>query len=86
MQSILDGAALGVVHRVEGYDPAVVEGNHGIENEVCVTAGWVLVEMHVIDWAKTQREDPVLNTVLNWLEAQKKTDPKTLLGEHAPSK
>ena len=37
------------------------------------------------DWAKTQREDPVLNTVLDWLEAQKKTDLKTLLGEHASS-
>ena len=37
------------------------------------------------DWAKAQREDPVLNAVLNWLEAQKKTDLKTLLGEHASS-
>ena len=41
--------------------------------------------MHVMDWAKTQREDPVLNAVLDWLEAQKKMDPKTLLGEHASS-
>ena len=41
--------------------------------------------MHVTDWAKTHREDPVLNTVLDWLEAQKKTDLKTLLGEHASS-
>ena len=41
--------------------------------------------MHVTDWAKTQREDPVLNAVLDWLEAQKKTDLKTLLGEHASS-
>ena len=37
------------------------------------------------DWAKTQREDPVLNAVLDWLEAQKKMDLKTLLGEHASS-
>ena len=36
-------------------------------------------EMYVTDWAKTWREGPVLNTVLNWLEAQKKTDLKTLL-------
>ena len=57
-----------------------------MEKEVCVTAGQVLVEMHVTDWAETQREDPVLNTVLDWLEAQKKTDLKTLLGEHASSK
>ena len=42
--------------------------------------------MHMTDWAKTQREDPVLDAVLNWLEAQKKTDLKTLLGDHAFSK
>ena len=50
-----------------------------------VAAGWVLVEMHVPDWAKTQRKDSVLNAVLDWLEAQKKTDLKTLFGEHASS-
>ena len=53
--------------------------------EVYVAAGWVLFEMHMTDWARAQREDPVLNTVMNWLEAQKKTDLKTLLGEHASS-
>ena len=42
--------------------------------------------MHVTNWAEAQREDPVLNTVLNWLEAQNKTDLKTLLWEHASSK
>ena len=52
---------------------------------MCVTAGQVLVEMHVTDWAKRQREDPVLSAVLDWLEAQKKMDLKTLLGEHASS-
>ena len=36
-------------------------------------------------WSETQREDPVLDAVLNWLETQKKTDLKTLLGEHASS-
>ena len=35
------------------------------------------------DWAEAQREDSLLSTVLDWLEAQKKTDMKTLLGEHA---
>ena len=85
MQSILDGVSLGATHRAEGYDHAVVEGDYSLEKEVCVTAGWVLVEMHMTDWAKTQREDPVLNAVLDWLEAQKKTDLKTLLGEHASS-
>ena len=85
MQSILEGVSLGAAHRAEGYKPAVVEGDHGLEKEVCVTAGQVLVEMHMTGWAKTQREDPVLNAVLDWLEAQKKTNLKTLLGEHTSS-
>ena len=69
MQSVLDGVSLDATHRVEGHDPAVVAGNHGLEKEICVTMGWVLVEIHMTDWAKTQREDPVLNAVLDWLEA-----------------
>ena len=86
MQSILEyGVSLVAIYREEAHDPAVVEGDYGLEKEVCVITGWVLVEMHVTDWAKTQREDPVLNAVLDWLEAQKKTDLKTLLGEHASS-
>ena len=36
--SILDRVALGATHRAEGYNPAVVEGNHGVEKEVHVTA------------------------------------------------
>ena len=39
MQSILDGVTLGTTQRVEGDDPAMVEGDHNIEKEVCVTAG-----------------------------------------------
>ena len=54
MQSVLDGVTLGPTHRAEDYDPAMVEGDHGIEKEVCVAAGWVLVEMHMTDWAETQ--------------------------------
>ena len=42
--------------------------------------------MHMINQAEAQREDPVLSTVLDWLEAQKMTDLKTLLGEHASGK
>ena len=41
--------------------------------------------MHVTDWATTQKEDPELDAVLHWLEAKKKTDLRTLLGEHASS-
>ena len=85
MQSILDGVALGMAHRVEGHNPLVVEGDHNVEKEVCVTTRQVKVEMHVTHWAAAQKEDPVLNAMLNWLGAQKKTDLRTLLGEHASS-
>ena len=83
MQSILDGVTLGAMQRAEGDDPAMVEGDHEIEKEVCVATGQVLVEMHVTNWAAAQREDPKLDAVLHWLEAKKKTDLRTLLGEHA---
>ena len=39
MQSVLDGVTLGATQRAEGDDPAMVEGDHEIEKEVCVTAG-----------------------------------------------
>ena len=41
--------------------------------------------MHMINWAAAQKEDLVLNVILNWLEAQKKTNLRMLLGEHASS-
>ena len=31
VQSILDGVTQGAAHRAASYDPAVVEGDHGIE-------------------------------------------------------
>ena len=55
MRSILDGVTLGATHRAEGYDLAVVKVDHGIEKEVSITTGQVLVEMHMPDWAKTKR-------------------------------
>ena len=42
--------------------------------------------MHVTNWAASQREDPELDAALCWLEAKKKMDLRTLLGEHASSK
>ena len=80
MQSILDGVTLGAIQRAEGDDSAMVEGDHDIEKEVCVAAWRVLVEMHVTNWATAQREDPKLDAVLNWLEAKKNNDLRTLLG------
>ena len=41
--------------------------------------------MHVTNWATAQKEDPELDAVLQWLEAKKKTDLRTLLGEHTSS-
>ena len=68
-RSVLDGITLGATQRVECQDPAVVEGDHDVEKEVCVTAGWVLVQIHVTDWTEAQIEDSVLTAVLEWLEA-----------------
>ena len=86
VQSILDGVTLGMPHRAEGHDCSVVEGDHDIEKEVHVATGWVQIKMHVTILATAQIEDPVLNAVLSWLGAQKKTLLRTLLGEHASSK
>ena len=85
MQAILDGAALGASQRAEGEVPTVIKGNQEREKEVQVTAGQVLVEMHVTNWAATQKEDPKLDAVLQWLESKKKTDLRTLLREHTLS-
>ena len=85
VKSILDGVAIGEVYWAEVYDSAMVESDHHLEQEVHVAAGCTLVQMHVTDWAKAQREDPVLSAVLGWLNAQKKTDLKALLVEHASS-
>ena len=80
--AVLDRATLGAFQRAEGEDPAMIEGSQEKEKEVWVTAGQVLVEMHVTNWAAAQKEDPKLDAVLQWLESKKKTDLRTLLGEH----
>ena len=85
VKSILDGVTLGAAHQVQIHDPTMVESDCCIEEEVYVTAGHMQVQMHVTDWAKAQREDPALSAVLDWLKAQKKTDLKPLLAEHASS-
>ena len=85
VRSILNGIILGAACQVQVHDPTIAKGDHDLEQEVHVATGHVSVQMHMTDWAEAQREDPVLSTVLDWLEAQKKTDLKTLLGEHASS-
>ena len=85
VRSILDRITLGAAQQAEIHDPAMVEGDHNLEQEVHITAGCMLVQMHMTVWAEAQREDPMLSAVLDWLEAQKKTKLKTFLGEHASS-
>ena len=85
MQAILDGATIGSSQRAEGEDPAVIKGDQQRKKEAQVTAGQVLVEMHVTNWAAAQKEDPELDAVLQWLESKKKTDLRMLFGEHASS-
>ena len=84
--SIIDGITLGAAQWVEIHDPTMVEGDHNLEQEVCVRAGCMLVQMHVTNWTEPQGEDTVLSAVLDWLEAQNKTELKTLLGEHTSNK
>ena len=85
VKSILDGVTLGMVHHAKIHNLAMVEGNQCLEQEVWVTTGHPLVEMHVTDWAKVQREDLMLSAVLDWLKAWKQTNLKMLLAEHASS-
>ena len=86
VRSILDGVAIGAAHWAEVHNPNIVEGDLSLEKEVHVTAGCMLVQMHVMDWAEAKREGPMFSAVLDWLKAQKKTDLKALLVEHTSSK
>ena len=63
----------------------MVESDCHLEQEVCVATGHMQVQMHVMDWAEAQQEDPVLSAVLDWLRALKKMDLKALLANHASS-
>ena len=83
MQAVLDGATLGASQRAEGEDPAVITGDQEKEKEVWVTAGQILVEMHVTNWATCQKEDPKLDAVLQWLESNNKNQSEdTPWGAH----
>ena len=84
VKSILNGVTLGTVHWAKVHNLAMVEGHQCLEQEVWVTAGCQLVEMHVTNWAEAQREDPMLSTVLDWLKAQQQKNLKILLAQHAP--
>ena len=63
VRSVLGGVTLGTVHQVKFHNPAIVEGDHHLEQEICVAAGCALVQMHVTDWAEAQKKDPMLSSV-----------------------
>ena len=46
---------------------------------------WMSPGRNITDWAAAQKEDPELDPVQQWLESRKKTDLRTLLGEHISS-
>ena len=52
VRSTLDEVAIGAAHQAEVHDPTIAKGDLNLEKEVHVTAGCVLVQMHVMDWAK----------------------------------
>ena len=54
-----------MVNRAKAHNLAAVEGDQCLEQEIHVIAGCPLVEMHVPDWAKAQREDPKVSAVLD---------------------
>ena len=62
---IVNGVMLGTAYQAEVHDPAMVEGDYCLEQEVCVALGHVFVQMHVTDWAEAQKEDPVSATVID---------------------
>ena len=65
VRSILNGVTLGAAHWAEVHDPVVVKGDHSLEWEVHVATSHTLVQMHITDWTKVQKEDPVLSAVLD---------------------
>ena len=81
VQAILDGATVGASQRAEKENPAIIQSDQQLKQKVQVAAGWVLVEMHVTDWAAAQKEDLELDAILQWLGSRKKADLRTLLGE-----
>ena len=72
---------MGTSQRAERENPAVIKSDQQLEQEVGVTAGQVLVEMHVTDWAAAQKEDSKLDAVPQWLGSKKKVDLRALLRE-----
>ena len=60
------------MHQAKVHDLAIVEDDCCLEQEIHVTTGCTLVQMHVTDRAEAQEEDPILGAVLNWLEHRRR--------------
>ena len=58
VQAVFDGATVGTSQRVERENQAIIKSDQQLEQEVQVTVGQVLVEMHVTNWAVAQKVDP----------------------------
>ena len=43
VRAILNWITLGAAHWAEVHDPAITKGDHGLKQEVCVTAGHISV-------------------------------------------
>ena len=39
-------------------------------------------EMHVIDWAKAQNEDPIIQKTIKWMQSKKERSLKYYLGDN----
>ena len=48
---ILNWVTQGAAQWAEVHDPTVIEGDHHLEQKICVTAGHMLVQIHITDWA-----------------------------------
>ena len=88
MKSILDGVIVGSVGRADIHNPVVAVTYEEAHKQVWETAFQVrgnhpCVSLHVTDWVATQREDPILKTMVEWISIQKVQDLKHLLGDDA---
>ena len=88
MKSILDGVTVGTTGRADAHDSMVAEADKRIHKQVEETVVWVQathihVNLHVMDWVALQQEDPILQTVMEWISSNKVQDLKHLLGDHA---
>ena len=86
MKSILDGVTMGNTKRADVHDLVVAKADEEIHKpvwETVILAQAAHIDLHVTDWVTAQQEDPILNTVIEWISGQKVQDLKHLLGDDA---